>query len=422
MNIREDATIQSPIEKEEECAKFVIDNIDSPFVLNKVMKKGNEYILGFYVKSEADGILKIADRTIETNENWTRHEIKINSDEENLSIWFKEIGTYYFYHTQLELGNKATDFVESPDDTDEKISKTWTLAEQTSDRFRWLVGGIESETEFTLTDRMATLIAETISLNGDVKVNGDMILDGSVTADKIDVKDLFAQDISATGTINGLSLTGTKGQFDSIDIRNNINITFKDKELNDKTIELINVYARYEMDDPDTEIDESNDVIPYIWFGADEARIGIKGVRVDMHEAALIANRVYSTYPIMEEGLFLQDKYVQPYRPGDSFSTLYNGAGYVTNSSTSVWFTIPIAKPCSAVSNVKITNDNGLIIRQGGKYLYGSSSTEWVKPSSYYASVLENAIRIDATFDNTTNVVTNNDACGVEASIRITFS
>lgn len=124
----------------------------------------------------------------------------------------------------------------------------------------------------------------------------------------------------------------------------------------------------------------------------------------------------------MEGGVSLADKYVQPYRPGDSFSTLYNGAGYVTNSSTSVWFTIPIAKPCSAVSNVKITNDNGLIIRQGGKYLYGSSSTTWVKPSSYYARVLENAIRIDATFDNKTNVVSNNDACGVEASIRVTFS
>lgn len=244
MNIREDAIIQSPTEKEEECAKFVIDNIDSPFVLNEVMQKGNEYILGFCVKSEVDGALKIANETIETNENWVRHELKINSDEEKLLIWFKKTGVYYLYHAQLELGNKATDFVESPDDTDEKISKTWTLAEQTADRFRWLVGSGGSETEFTLTDRMATLIAETISLNGDVKVNGDMILDGAVTADKIDVVDLFAQDITATGTISGLNLIGTTGSFDDIRIKDTIKVFNKTDDA-EKEIDVI----RMEMAD-----------------------------------------------------------------------------------------------------------------------------------------------------------------------------
>ena len=67
--------------------------------------------------------------------------------------------------------------------------------------FKWIVSSAESSSEFTLTDRMANLIAETISLNGDVKVSGDMIVDGSlttekfavksITADKIDVDDLF---------------------------------------------------------------------------------------------------------------------------------------------------------------------------------------------------------------------------------------
>ena len=37
---------------------------------------------------------------------------------------------------------------------------------------------------------------------------GELIVDGSVTANKIDVNDLFAQDITATGTISGLKLRG----------------------------------------------------------------------------------------------------------------------------------------------------------------------------------------------------------------------
>ena len=37
---------------------------------------------------------------------------------------------------------------------------------------------------------------------------GELIVNGSVTANKIDVNDLFAQDITATGTISGLKLRG----------------------------------------------------------------------------------------------------------------------------------------------------------------------------------------------------------------------
>lgn len=41
-------------------------------------------------------------------------------------------------------------------------------------------------------------------------VNGDILTKGTVTAEAINVEDLFAQDITATGTISGLSLTGAR--------------------------------------------------------------------------------------------------------------------------------------------------------------------------------------------------------------------
>lgn len=60
------------------------------------------------------------------------------------------------------------------------------------------------------------------------------------------------------------------------------------------------------------------------------------------------------------------------------------------------------------------------MIRQDGKYTHGSSASGFISPSSYTVTLFENAVRIKATFEDTTNAV-NNDACGVMASIRITF-
>ena len=44
--------------------------------------------------------------------------------------------------------------------------------------------------------------------NGEVRVNGANLAAGSVAARSIDVEDLFAQDITASGTISGLKLRG----------------------------------------------------------------------------------------------------------------------------------------------------------------------------------------------------------------------
>lgn len=60
-----------------------------------------------------------------------------------------------------------------------------TIANQTAEKFQWIVKSGTSATDFTLTDRTATLVAETISLNGNVKVNGSMLVDGAVTAAKL---------------------------------------------------------------------------------------------------------------------------------------------------------------------------------------------------------------------------------------------
>lgn len=142
------------------------------------------------------------------------------ADAVNEILWEAPEGAYFArisYPTDCEVkfekGNKATDFTPAPEDVDNEITSVRTIATQTADKFNWIVKSGTSSTDFTLTDRMAELTAEIISLNGNVKVSGEMIVDYSITASKINVADLFAQDITATGSITGVNLIGATGSF-----------------------------------------------------------------------------------------------------------------------------------------------------------------------------------------------------------------
>lgn len=117
------------------------------------------------------------------------------------------------------------------------------------------------------------------------------------------------------------------------------------------------------------------------------------------------------------------DSFRPYFRKSDTVSGVWHGAGYITSSGAAIRFSIQLSKPIVGDPTVTISSVDGLIIRQNTKYLYGSSSTDYVKPSSYSASLSfsGNCINITATMSNTTNVE-NNSACGIIASIKITFS
>lgn len=73
---------------------------------------------------------------------------------------------------KLERGNKATDWCPAPEDTEASITAVETIATQTADKFQWIVKSGTSATDFTLTDRTATLISDYINLNGLVTFSG----------------------------------------------------------------------------------------------------------------------------------------------------------------------------------------------------------------------------------------------------------
>lgn len=114
----------------------------------------------------------------------------------------------------------------------------------------------------------------------------------------------------------------------------------------------------------------------------------------------------------------------QPYfTKGNSASFKVWLTGYTTTGMKEVIFFMPFSRPIIGASGVSVSSVNGLIIRQNNKYLYGSTATEYVKPSSYTSEIVDGGqgVNIRAKMPNTTNV-TNNTACAVTASIKITFS
>lgn len=110
---------------------------------------------------------------------WKRVSVKVpyNNDAVGSSSFILYIYGYgfssnailYIKNVKLEKGNKATDWSPAPED----------------------------------------ISVENIYTSGTTTINGGLITTGTITADKINVTDLFAQDITATGTITGATLIGS---------------------------------------------------------------------------------------------------------------------------------------------------------------------------------------------------------------------
>lgn len=108
---------------------------------------------------------------------------------------------------------------------------------------------------------------------------------------------------------------------------------------------------------------------------------------------------------------------------GDSITLTIYAVGYVTTGGKEVAMYVPLSRPIIAGGSVSVASVNGLTIRQNGKYLYSSSASKSVNPSSFRAAIVGSGcgVNIVATFGNTVNA-TVNDVCSITASIKITFS
>lgn len=78
----------------------------------------------------------------------------------------------YVRNFKLEKGNKPTDWTPAPEDVNGKIVNVETIANQSANKFQWIVKGGDSSSNFTLTDRVADLVAERINFKGLVTFSG----------------------------------------------------------------------------------------------------------------------------------------------------------------------------------------------------------------------------------------------------------
>lgn len=147
------------------------------------------------------------------------------------------------------------------------------------------------------------------------------------------------------------------------------------------------------------------------------------GIYADNSNTKIVSSDVIK----LDAGRIYLSTYLGAWRPyfcaGDSISATFGTAGYITSSGKDVIFIIPLSKPIVGNPTVTVTSVKGLMVRQNNKYLYGGSSTKYVKPSKYtvHSTLSGGCINVFATMQNTTDV-TNNSPCGIYANIKITFS
>lgn len=119
------------------------------------------------------------------------------------------------------------------------------------------------------------------------------------------------------------------------------------------------------------------------------------------------------------------------YRADDVINMEFYVIGYVTSNKQEVIFHIPFSRPIMS-TKVSISSIKGLTIRQNGKYIYGSTASKPIKPSSYTATVIggRNGLNVRAKIpmgssegftDNEISKIVNNDTCAITASIKIDF-
>lgn len=244
----------------------------------------------------------------------------------------------------------------------------------------------------------------TDTLNGLTKIqDGEVLIEGDkVYLSAAFVKSIFAQDITATGTITGAQLIGAILSGNAIDIQAVIDAT----SIGLKTELVDNSYCLVLSTAAGTT--KSN-----ITLSRGSLKlVGQSLLSLDTQELAVNANSIQFA---VAEG-----SYCPYYKAGDKLSGKWKGGGYVTTAKKEVVFTVPLAKPI--VGNPTITVAASLIIRQASKYTHGSASSTKVTPKSYEVERgIGDAICITCVMSDLTNAV-NNDACAVSADLTITFS
>lgn len=126
VNLLESHSIENPQNEVDTCAKFTIDDTTMPFTFNNITTINEQYTLSFWLKTEESGSIQVYDKVFGSATEWQKYSIVFTANDTNLNIYFTNVGTYYIYHSKLEIGNKATDWTPAPEDLKSTVTELTT--------------------------------------------------------------------------------------------------------------------------------------------------------------------------------------------------------------------------------------------------------------------------------------------------------
>lgn len=293
-----------------------------------------DYVLTMYVQCDSIGNISIGEQSQDITTSWNKVSYILSNVENIINIKFKK-GVYYIYEVKLEKGNKATDWTPAPEDTEESVNNVRTKAQGIIDNiYTPNTTTIEGGKITTGTITAAQIAAGTITSNE--------IAAGTITADKINLNDLFAQNITATGTITGATLKGAHVEATSgfIGNWNIVDGSIVNEVTEDKGNQLL-ITRKTELKansslvfstidyagNPKTEISGNN-----IICASSVAESTIRPNEIKIISTAILGNPYSSITPsdIYEDGVALKDKYVsQEQINGITSFNIVNGELYI---------------------------------------------------------------------------------------------
>lgn len=169
---------------EDDCLEIFVDTFDV-YRLNNLVAELGTYTFVVWYCSATECNIKFnvlgTEETVSSTAVWNKFVKTVEYDGiyNNIDIIQDLDSTIYLYEAYITKGSQDKSWSLAPEDwedgceeRDNLINETMTFAQQTADKFTWLVKSGTNETNFTLTSRTAELVSEQINLKGLVTFSG----------------------------------------------------------------------------------------------------------------------------------------------------------------------------------------------------------------------------------------------------------
>lgn len=147
----------------------------------------------------------------------------------------------YVRNFKLEKGNKPTDWTPAPEDVNGKIVNVETIANQTANKFSWIVKSGTSASNFEITDKFMNLVSTNINLDGIVSFMNTAKGDGRKNLYNLDYSNFenvaSQEDAICYAKDNGVTSVGIDSSV-SYDGDKSLKISYTTANLNSSTTPL----------------------------------------------------------------------------------------------------------------------------------------------------------------------------------------